>query len=219
MTFSGLFLMSMCTLVLLALAPLTADCRVQSKVKVIPRHAEHRDHTLDLLPNVEDHAVMKKLRCSSCLQLTKKLWLKFQDIYAKSSTTPRQAVKVGYGGGIKGVIHSQLVGVIDNLCTELDNKYGLVIRDGETTTEVSDDDDRSGELLKGIWLNGFMKKRCSHMMIHHEDRIIEKHPEADTLDHFSKLMCMEWDGSCELGDLANKGLKVSASQSLRAEEL
>lgn len=201
-----------------ALLALPAEARVQSKVKTVPRHAEHRDHTLDLLPNIEDHAVMKKLHCSSCLQLSKKLWQKFQDVYAKSSTTPRQAVKVGYGGGIKGVIHSQLVNVIDGLCTELDNTYGLIVRDGDTSTEVSDDD-RSNELLKGIWLNNFMRKRCAHMMVHHEDRIIEKHPEADTLDHFSKLMCLQWDGSCVAEDLKEKGFKVSASQSIRAEEL
>ena len=202
---------------ILAAVLLCVDARVQSKVKIIPRHENNRDHTLELLPNIEDHAVMKKLRCSSCLQLSKQLWTKFQTVYSNAETTPRQAVKVGYGGGVKAPIHAELVRVIDGLCLELNNVYGLVMRDGESTTEVSDD--KSQELLQGLWLNDFMKKRCAQLMVHHEDRIIEKHPEADKLDHFSKMMCMEWDGSCEKEDLAKKGLKVSASQSIRAEDL
>ena len=204
-------------LFVLLIGAVLVDARVASKVKTVPRHQNHRDHTVDLLPNIADHAVMKKLRCSSCLQLSKQLWNKFQTVYSTASTTPKQALKVGYGGGVKAPIHAELVRVIDSMCLELNNVYGLVVRDGETTTEVSDD--KTLELLQGIWLNDFMKKRCAQLMVHHEDRIVEKHPEADTIDHFSKMMCMEWDGSCEAADLVKKGLKVSASQSIRAEDL
>jgi len=175
--------------------------------RTIPRHPEYRDHTLDLLPNIADHQIMAQLRCSSCLGISHLLHKAFRD----ALTAP----------GHKHTTRKELIHVIDNICVSLHNTFGLVVDgDGVTTTDFSQSSDK--ERLQGIWINEFIKKRCAEMLIHHEERIIDRHPEAHTEAHLQTFMCVDWEKSCNASAVERDKImrrSTSTSQSLRLDEL
>lgn len=183
----------------------------RGKVTKHHRHEHHRDHVVDLLPDIEDHGVMRELHCSACKVLSSQLYETFLELYLTKDPT-----------------HAQLVQVIDNMCLHHVNMYGLLpdaSNPEKASTTFSRDTDV--DLVQGIWINKFIKDRCSHLMVHHEEAIIAKHPEADSLVHFQHMMCVDWSKSCDSIDGAkgpasskSKPLsKGSFSRSIRSDEM
>lgn len=83
------------------------------------------------------------------------------------------------------------------MCEHHTNKYGLVVDPNNSSATTAFSSDPSVDRVQGMWINNFMKERCAQLMFHHEDAIIEKHPEADSLAHFQSMMCSEWDKHCD----------------------
>lgn len=206
------------TMVLLSVLPTVevtyASTARRGKVTKHHRHEHFRDHVVDLLPNVEDHAVMRELRCSACRELSAQLYDTFLQLYRAKDPS-----------------HVELVDVIDNMCLHHVNMYGLLpdaSNPEKASTTVSRDSNL--DLIQGIWINKFMKERCSQLMVHHEEAIINKHPEADSLAHFQQMLCVDWDKSCDGIAAAAKEAaarvssskplsKGSFSRSLRSDEM
>jgi hypothetical protein len=206
-----------CVLLLFLVSIGEASTARRGKVTKHHRHEHFRDHVLDLLPNIEDHAVMRELRCSACRELSAQLYETLLQLYRAKDPS-----------------HVELVEVIDNMCLHHVNMYGLLpdaVNPEKASTTLSRDSNL--DLIQGLWINKFMKDRCSHLMVHHEDAIINKHPEADSLAHFQQMMCVDWDKSCD-GPPATATMakelnarvssskplsKGSFSRSLRADEM
>lgn len=187
---------------LFAAVLLTAICVVavnggmsakRPKVTKHHRHEHYRDHTLDHLPDITDHGVMRVLRCSSCTELSKQLYGELLQLYRQKDPT-----------------HAELIAVIDNMCQHHVNMYGLVLDPVNESATTTFSMDTSVERLQGIWINTFMKERCAHLMVNHEEDILSKHPEADSLAHFQKMVCVDWDKSCDAP-------KASSARSERQE--
>lgn len=173
-------------LLLLAVATTTVVRDVEAatakrpKVTKHQRHVHFRDHVLEQLPDLSLPSVQTALRCSACTELSRQLFETLLDMYQQRD--PK---------------HSELVRAIDDMCDHHVNMYGLVINasTGNATTTFSRDD--TVERVQGAWVHRFMKERCAHLMVNHEETILEKHPEADHLEHFQTMMCVEWDRSCK----------------------
>jgi oligoribonuclease (3'-5' exoribonuclease) len=187
----------------------------RGKVTKHQRHEHYRDHVVDMLPNVEDHNVMRELRCSACKELSGQLYASLLEIYRSKDPS-----------------HSELVDVIDNMCQHHVNMYGL-LPDTQDRSKASTvfSRDSNQDLIHGLWINKFVKDRCSQLMVRHEEAIIEKHPEADSLSHFQEMVCVDWDASCDAGrsvqmktaeahaTISKPLSKGSFSRSLRSDEM
>lgn len=177
------------------------------KVTVHHRTENHKDHSLELMPDVTNHQVMKELRCSSCKVLSNELYRNLHSVHTAA------ALKAGRN---PKPTHHELVHTLDEMCAHHNNKYALAT-DGITgkasTTVVTASDYAAGEHVQGLWLNKFMKHRCAHLLLHHEESILESHLAVQSSEEFERYMCVDWEHSCD-----GKSTQTIAAEALEAKK-
>lgn len=101
----------------------------------------------------------------------------------------------------------ELFEILEGVCGRMADDYGLVVenntmtRDGkQRSTEAISLQWRSSKvapaLARGEWITPMLSQRCARIVDRHEKKILSDFKTYDLAD-FTRLMCIQWDKSCE----------------------
>lgn len=152
---------------------------------VMARHHESRptytakDEQLAHLPDHTDPHINHQLRCSACKNLADHIFERLSKLHKLRHGKPRSY---------------EVVEALENICGELRDQYGLLLRNNMPTNEFSRDE--SITRMKGAWINTFIEGRCGDILSHYEESIMEHFGGYSKAEQLQQLICYRLERSC-----------------------
>eukprot|EP00760_Papus_ankaliazontas_P013511 PhM_4_TR15780/c0_g1_i1/m.100737 len=134
--------------------PLTAD--------VFGREKSVKQPLPPGLPDLDNPEVYRQLKCSVCRSVGKSIREELRNQFPKPNTKPSEM---------------QIAVMTDGLCEKLAALHGIY--QPERLPNQTPDEEKSPD--KGYWVNAYFINACSEVLDEHEDHLMEKFRDDETL--------------------------------------